>query len=339
MDLHFEALAEDQPGPRWQHWFHTLWPAYRRWYLAKGATERPTFLDCERALHTHLPKFVPTWERLVELAGGGDIEARFLSLYCPPPYLTGCSQAAWTTPEPMLVRNYDYSPLLCEKLVWKTAWNGRSVIAASDCLVGVLDGINDAGLTVSLSFGGRPEAGIGFGAPMIVRYVLEFCTNVDEAADTIRRVPVNMAYNILLLDASGNYATAFTSPDGPTILRRIAATTNHQDRIRWARHAEATETLDRERRLYELLAARTLSPADIVAQFLAPPLYQTEYRRGWGTLYTAAYHPRERTAEFVWPGQCWTQSFETFNEAKHIFPVPWDEPPPPPTDPSPTFPL
>lgn len=330
MDLHFEALAEDQPGPRWQHWFHTLWPAYRRWYLTPGVTKRPTYLECERALRQHLPKFVPTWERLVDLAGGGDIEARFLSLYCPPPYLTGCSQAAWSAPAPMLVRNYDYSPFLCEKLFWKTAWNGRSVIAASDCMVGVLDGINDAGLAVSLSFGGRPESGTGFGAPMVVRYVLEFCDSVAEAADILRHIPVNMAYNILLMDASGNYVTAFTSPDGPTILRRIPATTNHQDRVRWARHAEATDTLDRERRLYELLADRRLSPAEIVGQFLSPPLYQTEYRRGYGTLYTAVYHPVARTAEFIWPNQRWTQCFDAYHEIKHILSVPWDESPPVP---------
>jgi predicted choloylglycine hydrolase len=332
MDLHFEALVEDQPGPRWKHWFQTLWPAYRRWYLTAGETTRPTYLDCERALRTHMPEFVPTWERLVELAGGGDVEARFLSLYCPPPYLTGCSQAAWTSPAPMLVRNYDYSPFLCEKLIWKTTWNRRSVIAASDCLVGVLDGINDAGLAVSLSFGGSPDSGVGFGAPMIVRYVLEFCANVEEAAETLRRIPVNMAYNILLLDASGNYSTAFTSPDGPTILRRIAATTNHQDRVRWIRHAEATDTLDRERRLYELLAQRDKSPAETVSQFLSAPLYQTQYRRGWGTLYTAVYHPVERVAEFVWPDQRWTQSFDVFHEVKHVLRVPWDEPPSHTTD-------
>lgn len=317
MDLSFEALAEDQPGPRWQQWFNTLWPAYRTWYLAPGATTRPTYLECERALRTHMPRFVPTWERLAELAGGGDVEARFLSLYCPPPYLTGCSQAVWTAPAPMLVRNYDYSPFLCEKLIWKTAWNGRSVIAASDCMVGALDGINDAGLAISLSFGGRPESGVGFGAPMVVRYLLEFCESVAEAAELLRRIPVNMAYNILLMDATGSYVTAFTSPDGPTILRRIAATTNHQDRIRWVRHAEATDTLDRERRLYELLADRSLDQAAIVSRFLEPPLFQTEYRRGYGTLYTAVYHPVSRVAEYVWPDRGWTQRFDAFEEFKH----------------------
>lgn len=326
MELVFESVAEDLPGPRWQLWFQHMWPAYRRWYLSEGNAARPTYLDCERALKTHLPRFVPTWERLVELAGGGDVEARFLSLYCPPPYLTGCSQAAWTDPAPMLARNYDYSPFLCEKLIWKTAWNGQPVIAASDCLSGALDGINAAGLSVSLSFGGSKAVGIGFGAPLIVRYLLEFCTSVAEAADALRRIPVHMAYNILVLDASGDFQTAFTAPNCPTILRRTRASTNHQDRIAWPRHAEVTATLERERRLYEMLADRTLRPSEVVARFLQPPLFQTEYRRGYGTLYTAVYHPAVRVAEFIWPTQRWTQSFDQFHELRHSFSVPGEMP-------------
>lgn len=317
MQLDFVALAEDQPGLRWQHWFQEMWPAYRRWYLSEGNAARPTYLECERALHTHLPKFVHCWERLVQLAGGGDVAARFLSLYCPPPYLTGCSQAAWSYPVPMLARNYDYSPFLCEKLIWRTAWNGRPVIAASDCLVGALDGINDAGLTVSLSFGGRKETGRGFGAPLIVRYLLEFCTTVAEAALVLRQIPVHMAYNILLLDALGDCYTAYTAPDGPTILRRIPASTNHQDRIVWPEHALATGSIERERCLYEMLADRTLQPAEIVARFLQPPLFQSEYARGYGTLYTAVYHPVARVAEYIWPDQRWVQRFDHFQKLSH----------------------
>lgn len=321
MQLVFESLAEDQPGPRWQGWFRELWPLFRKWYLAEGNAARPTYLECERALRTHMPAFVPTWERLVELAGGGDVEARFLSLYCPPPYLSGCSQAVWTNPGPILVRNYDYSPFLTEKLVWRTVWNNRAVIASTDCLVGVLDGINGAGLAVSLSFGGSRETGTGFGAPMVVRYLLEFCENVHEAADVLRRIPVHMAYNIMMLDADGDYLTAFTTPDGPTIIRRTPATTNHQDRVAWPRHAEATATLERERRLFELLGNRKLSQADIVARFLKPPLYQTEYARGYGTLYTAVYNTASRTAEFIWPDNRWTLPMSGFEDRTYTFNV------------------
>jgi predicted choloylglycine hydrolase len=305
--MHFtiEALAEASPGPLWQERFRSLWPHYRRWYLAEGNEARPTYLQCERALGQHMPEFLPTWERLVELAGGGDIEARFLSLYRPPPYLTGCSQAVWLREgnEPLLVRNYDYSPHLFERMIWRTEWNTRPVIAVSDCLVGALDGINGSGLAVSLNFGGSKEVGDGFGAPLVLRYLLEFCSTVAEAARALRRIPIHMAYNILLLDQQGDFATAFTSPGAPTILRRTEASTNHQDRVAWPLHAEATRTLERERRLFEMLCDRTMDQNAFVADFLRPPLYQAGFERGYGTLYTAIYRPASRRVEYLWPNQ------------------------------------
>ncbi len=303
MQILFEALSEPQPGPKWKQRFHVLWPHYRRWYLAEGIERRPTYLQCERALRAHMPELLPTWQRLTELAGGGDLEARFLSLYCPPPYLSGCSQAVWLRGEPLLVRNYDYSPHLFEKLIWHTRWNDRDVLATTDCLIGVLDGVNDAGLAVSLNFGGLNQVGVGFGAPMVLRYLLEFCTTVAEASRVLRRVPMHMAYNILVLDRSGNYITAYTRPDGPTLLRRIPASTNHQDRIAWARHAAATATLQRERRLYELLGRHDLDAAAFVDDFLRPPLLQTQYAKGYGTLYTAIYRPGSGEVQYRWPGQ------------------------------------
>ena len=95
MELTFTAVAEDGPGPAWAELFHTLWPAYRRWYLREGIEERPTYLACRRALHRHMPELVGVYDRLCELAGGGDLAARFISLYRPPAYLSGCSQAVW----------------------------------------------------------------------------------------------------------------------------------------------------------------------------------------------------------------------------------------------------
>ena len=54
-----------------------------------------------------MPELVPTWEALCERAGGGDLAARVLSLFDPPPLLAGCSQAVI---DGALVRNYDYHP-------------------------------------------------------------------------------------------------------------------------------------------------------------------------------------------------------------------------------------
>ena len=81
-----------------------------------------------------MPELVPTWRRLVELAGGGDHAARLLGLYRPTPYLSGCSQAVWTRDSPLLVRNYDYRPELCEGTLLFRAGHGTKVSAMSDCL-------------------------------------------------------------------------------------------------------------------------------------------------------------------------------------------------------------
>jgi len=85
----FATLVEDRPDASWQAVFERLWPGYRAWFLRSGTVDRPGYLQCRRALREHMPELVPIWERLVELAGGGDVEARFLSMWCPPRYITG----------------------------------------------------------------------------------------------------------------------------------------------------------------------------------------------------------------------------------------------------------
>jgi hypothetical protein len=54
-----------------------------------------------------------------------------------------------------------------------------------------------------------------------------------------------------------------------------------------------------------------------IAAFLDPPLHNTEYVRGFGTIYTAAYYPTEGRAEYRWPGAVWEQSFDHFEENDH----------------------
>src|SRR3954471_4379729 len=77
-----------------------MWPALREWFLRDGDAARPSYVAAQRALHSHVPELVPVWERVVELAGGGDLAARMLSLYDPPPLMAGCSQAVVSGPPP-----------------------------------------------------------------------------------------------------------------------------------------------------------------------------------------------------------------------------------------------
>jgi len=317
MHLHFDAIAETKPGPVWTGLFNRHWEAYKAWFLSSDEAVRPSYLESRRMLRKYLPELLPTYEKLVELAGGGDLAARFLALYRPPPYIAGCSQAVWPDHyEPILVRNYDYSPNLCEGTLLMSQWNDKRVIAMGDCLWGVLDGINDSGLSVSLSFGGRRVVGDGFGVPLILRYVLEFCETADQAVEVLARIPTHMSYNVTVLDRSGRFQTVFMAPDKEPVIRQIPIATNHQGRIEWHRHARATASLERERFLADRLADSVETEKGFIRSFLDSPLYSKKYQNGFGTVYTAVYRPLEGAMELRWPGMIWRHSFDNFQQGR-----------------------
>lgn len=318
MKLEFRFIEETVPGEKWRGQFHTHWPAYAKWFLHEGIGKRETYLAGLTALKSHMPELMPVYERLCELSGGGDLPARFLSFFRPPAYLAGCSQLAIRTEDgPLLIRNYDYSPHLCEGTVLLSAWCGRKVLASLDCLWGVLDGINEDGLAVSLTFGGRQVIGRGFGVPLILRYVLETCTSIREAVEVFQAIPCHMAYNITLLDRSGRAKTVFVAPDEPPIVREQRYAVNHQDDLSWSDYLRLSRSFDRERRLKEILAhRRRRSSLDLIARFQSQPLYSTTYRRGFGTVYTVAYSPGMNQASYLWPGLQVRQSLHDFRERR-----------------------
>ena len=315
MQLDFQLISEERPGPRWRTLFERLWPHHRDWYLGESLRDRPTYLQCRQAIATHMPEMLPVYLGLCELAGGGDVEARFLSLYGPPAYLTACSQAIWQGSPPVLVRNYDYSPRAFDAVLLRTRWLGRRVLGMSDCMSGLLDGVNDAGLAVSLTFGGRRVVGDGFGVPFILRYVLETCETVREATRVLARVPCHMAYNVTLLDTGGDWATVYIGPDRKALVSRASVATNHQERVDWATHAAATASVERERFLLSELARGRPSREELIRAFLRPPLYSLAFERGFGTLYTAVYSVVEPSLELRWPGHSWAVALAGTDES------------------------
>ena len=316
--LRFRWQEEERPGPVWGALFARTWPSYEKWFLRDGEEQRPELAVSRAQLERHMPELVGTWERLVELAGGDERVARMLSLYCPTPYITGCSQAVWLRDEPLLVRNYDFHPGACEGNFLRSRWSGTSTLAASDCLWGVLDGLNQHGLVVSLAFGGRREVGEGFGIPLILRYALETCATVDEAVLVLRRVPSHMSYNLSLLDASGEHALVAVAPDRSTSITRAALATNHQPGLKWSRYDKFTHSAERERHLSERLADPDLTAEGFALGFLRPPLYSTRYERAFGTLYTAVYRPRSGSVSYLWPGHRVEQSLDTFESRELV---------------------
>ena len=322
MERIIQAISEPLPGDKWQALFRLHWSAYRRWFLSEGAAERPLYLSSRNALKQHMPELLPTYDRLVELAGGSDLAARFLTLYRPPAYMRGCSQVVWSGPPPLLLRNYDYSPQLFEGTVFHSAWNGRKVIGTGDCLWGLVDGMNEEGLVLSLSFGGRRTVGDGFGVPLLLRYILEFCSTTQESVEVLSRIPTHMSYNVTVLDRSGAYKTVFIAPDRAPLVKDIALTTNHQQQVEWHQHARATGTLERERALQVYLKRYRTDSHRLVRAFLRPPLHSNAYRRGFGTLYTAVYNPQTLEMHYLWPYDSWYFSLLNFIEGAKTVPFP-----------------
>ena len=269
----FYGIREPQPGPRWRALFDATWAGYRTWYLSAGERARPSLRVARQQLDRHMPELVSTWERLVDLVDGDETAARMLTLYDPPRFLPGCSQAVLTGAEPILVRNYDYRPELCERVAYSSAFSGRRVLGSSDCLWGLLDGMNDAGLVISLTFGGRPGGGQGFGIPIVVRYLLEVAETVADVISVLDRLPVNMAYNLTVLDRNADVATVFVAPGAQPEVSRHRVATNHRGTVPdWPEHARAFRSVERRQALLDLLAGRP-DPEALIAAFLRRPLY------------------------------------------------------------------
>jgi predicted choloylglycine hydrolase len=315
----FRAVEELELGPKWAGVFDERWPHYREWFLKEGEAARASYATSARMVRTHMPELVPAYERVVELSGGGDLAARMLSLFTPPPYLAACSQGAFTRAGgPVLARNYDYAPSRFEGLIWSTRMLERRVIGTSDCLWGLLDGVNDAGLAVSLTFGGRRVLGEGFGIPIVVRYVLEVCGSVREARGVLARLPFSLAHNLTLVDRTGEVLTAYVSPDRPAIFRSLPAATNHQGEVEWPEQAVATRTIEREQRIVQLAQGEAADADAFADAFLRAPLFSTAYAHGWGTLYTAVFRPAEGSVDYRWPTHTWRLGFGGFVEGEHV---------------------
>ena len=303
--LRFVGVDEDQPAERWRALFAETWPAYRSWWVGPSSTERPSRQVAEAALREHMPELVPVHARLVELAGDDDTAAAMLGLWNPPPFIVACSQLVVPdshTGEPVLFRNYDYDPRLFEATIYRSRWSQRRVMGTGDCLWGLVDGVNDGGLAVSLTFGGRREIGEGFGVPLVVRYLLEVCDTVGEATEVLRRLPHQISYNITLCDRSGAVATVYIAPDRPARVTDERQTTNHPGVVEWPQHSTWVRSVERLELLEQLQSTRVES-TEMAARMVEPPLLARQWDAGFATLFTAAYRPVAGTLTYHWPNQ------------------------------------
>jgi predicted choloylglycine hydrolase len=180
-------------------------------------------------------------------------------------------------------------------------------------LWGLSDGINDAGLSIALAYGGRQETGRGFGITTILRYVLETCETVPQALRVLQRVPSHMPYNVVVADASGAAASVEMYAGGGAKVQPRLVATNHQTDGSTPDRGTFTRTFERSKHLNGVLSEGA-APATLVGQFTQAPLKQDRYAEGFGTLFTAEYEPLRRQMTLHWDGDVWAQSLDAFEE-------------------------
>jgi predicted choloylglycine hydrolase len=303
VELTFRAIdVGDGRDGRWAKQAEPVWP------VIAGETD-PSALEpageaaARELFATHMPELVPVLDGLAaELDRPG--AAGVLTQAALKPFFSGCSMASAPG---ALVRNYDFDPEHCERTVVASRFL-RPVIGMGDFLWGLLDGVNDAGLAVALSFGGRFVHGRGMSILLVVRYLLETCASVDEAWRVVAGMPVSTSQNLILVDRE-QAAVVHLGPDRKAARVDEGCVTNHQD---------APVPADQEawgatgRRLAALRAMPDPSADELVAAMLRPPLYQTRYAEGMGTVYTADYRPAQGRVTYAWPAHRHEQSFERF---------------------------
>ncbi|MBZ3905834.1 C45 family autoproteolytic acyltransferase/hydolase [Streptomyces griseiscabiei] len=294
----FRAMdVGDGADGRWAAHTQELWPLAESWTSDEGRTPEGA-ARARNLFEEHMPELVPVLDRLARQLDrpGGDT---FLTLAVLRPFFSGCTQIGGPG---SLLRNYDFSPDECEGTIVASHFL-RPVIGMQDAGWGLLDGMNDAGLAVSLTFGGRFVHGPGFAILIVLRYLLETCDTVGEAVERLRTIPVGIPQNVTLVDRE-RAVTVFVGPDIPLTEAPDACAANHQ-------HLPVPDEQERFSRTQERLAGVRAAGSDVAAM-LKPPLYQYAYDEGLGTVYTAHYRPSEGRVTYHWPDESWEQSFDAF---------------------------
>ncbi len=318
MIKHFVAAREDRPAAAWAARFAAGRGEAEAWYRGIGLAPPPTAGACRAALARHMPELLPQYDRACALVGDDDVAHRMFSHWRPPPVAHGCSQAVWLgAGGPALLRNYDFPLAVVTGRFELTDWAGQRVIAtAQRPWGGCLDGMNAAGLVASLTAGGGQRRGLGFSIILLLRYVLETCTTVEQAVAALARIPVAQSQNVTLLDRSGAHATVFLGPDRAPGVSTQLACTNHQELPALPHSLQQANSVARQTCLLAALDDPATTLDSLTAGFLDPPLYSR--RAGFTTVYTAVYRPAEGRVDYLWPGKTWRQGFDRFDTGSYV---------------------
>ena len=319
MQKRFVAIREDRPGSDWLARFVAGRAEAEAWYRGTGRGALPTGAECTAQLQRHMPELLGPYERACALVGEDELAPQILSQYRPPPLPQGCTQAVWLGDGgPALVRNYDFPLDVVSEHFESTCWFGREVISKGQRpWGGCLDGMNADGLVASVTFGGGTAQGLGFSIILIVRYVLETCSEVSEAVAALCRIPVALSQNVTMLDKTGTHATVFLTPERAPSVSRTLVCANHQDpSVSTGLSRSAASSVAREQAALRTLESSDATLVNVIEAFLTAPIYSRSATSP--TVYGAVYRPAALTVDYFWPGNVMTQRIGSFRPGQYV---------------------
>jgi predicted choloylglycine hydrolase len=319
MQKGFVAIREDTPGSAWRERFVAGRVEAEAWYRGTGRGAPPTAAECRAQLQRHMPELLGPYERVCALVGEDDLAPQILSQFRPPPLPHGCTQAVWLGADgPALVRNYDYPLEVVSDHFESTHWFGREVISKGQRpWGGCLDGMNADGLVASVTFGGSPTQGLGFSIILVVRYILETCSQVSGAVAALCRIPIALSQNVTVLDKTGAYATVFLSPERAPSVSRTPVCANHQDSsVSIGLSRNVASSMARQQAALRALEDPGATLARLIETFLTAPIYSRAASSP--TVYGAVYRPAALTVDYVWPGNVMTQRIGSFTPGQYV---------------------
>lgn len=225
----------------------------------------------------------------------------------------------------LVARNYEFSHKMDDFLFGKTKVTGKYAhIGSSSMLFGRSEGINECGLMVGQTSCGVP---VGNFAPMrkpainglqfwaVIRSLLENCKDVDEALESVLKMPIAYNINLLLADKTGK-AVLFETFDGKKAWKQIDATTQEQY-LHSTNHAHLPEIKPLSPMVMEHSACRynvisnymakteNLTVADLKLLLLAKypnGLCCHWYEKFFGTVRSMVFDVTNGTVEICWGG-------------------------------------
>ncbi|MHA1368053.1 MAG: C45 family autoproteolytic acyltransferase/hydrolase, partial [Candidatus Heimdallarchaeota archaeon] len=316
-----------------------------QWMLSgKSSYKKQGFANFE-SLQNHFEEFCPgITEELQGFADGLGVKPVTLTNYGPTIYTPGkCSLMTATSSVTKnnhiyMGRSYEFNDkfndfrLICLKIKNKIRHMGFS-----EFFVYRDDGMNDQGLSVSISSGGvdvkkvNRELKKGFPFFLAVRSILENCTSVKDAINYLEKVPIHGFWNFLVNDKNSN-AVLFQFFDGEFDYKMINNET--EDKIL---HSTNHYVLPKMKQYEKYAYAQPNITKETIRKILSTEIYDGVcchyYKDFMGTLFSIIFDVTELKAEVcfgaptqVLPNKSFTldkfcniEEYEKSDVAKKIF--------------------